>query len=150
MVRGFLANGWVVALKDYGCSHPDRAINVLQRMVWDSIVEPLWKVRNDILHRQKNNFDSVEEERMAERLIWYSMHKHEVLDAYDHFLARFEASQIHAMTRTAKREWLRHLDVARAAHAMQRLQKAHKQNSIVQYLQAQPAGDPEPPAREPA
>jgi len=51
----------------------------------------------------KNNFDAVEEERMAEQLVWYSMHKHEVLDSYDHFLARYDVSQIHLITRAMKR-----------------------------------------------
>ena len=83
----------------------------------------------------KNNFDAVEEERMAERLVWYSMHKHEVLDSYDHFLARYDVSQIHSMTRATKREWLRHLDADREAFEKQRAQRAQGQNSIMQYLQ---------------
>ena len=135
MIRGFFATGWVLAIKDNECSQPERAMNALQRMVRDSIINPLWKVRNDILHRMKNNFDAVEEERMAERLVWYSMHKHEVLDSYDHFLARYDVSQIHSMTRATKREWLRHLDAAREAFEKQRAQRAQGQNSIMQYFQ---------------
>ena len=135
MIRGFFATGWVMAIKDHECSHPDRTMNALQRMVWDSIVDPLWKVRNDILHRMKNNFDAAEEERMAEKLVWYSMHKYDLLDSYDHFLASYDVSQIHTMTRVVKREWLRHLDAAREAYEKHRAQRALGQNSITQYLQ---------------
>lgn len=134
MIRGFFAIGWLSAIKDYECSQPDRAMNALQRMVWDSIVDPLWKVQNDILHRLQNNFDAVEEERMAERLVWYSLHKHDVLDPYDHFLARYDVSQIHTMSRATKRGWLRHLDAAREAFNKQQTQRALGQNSIMQYF----------------
>ena len=33
--------GWVLAIKDHECSQPDRAMNALQHMVWDSIIDPL-------------------------------------------------------------------------------------------------------------
>ena len=67
-------------------------------------------------------------------LVEAALDKHEVLDSYDLFLARYDVSTIHSMTRAAKREWLRHLDAAREAFEKQRIQWAQGQNSIMQYF----------------
>jgi hypothetical protein len=113
-------------------------MDALQKMVWNLIVGPLWLQRNDILHRQKNNFDAVEEEWMAERLVWYSLHKYDILDGYDQFLARFDAAQISAMSRVAKQEWIKHLDVARAAYQRQICHRANNQRVITEFITARP------------
>ena len=113
-------------------------MTALQRFVWNGIVAPLWTVRNDILHRKKNHFDAVDEERMAERIIWYGQNKHHVLDAYDHFLARFDLTSLRGMTRAAKREWVCHLDTAKTAFKIERSHRTNQQNSIDQYLVVRP------------
>lgn len=138
MIHGFFATSWILAIEDHDCSKPERAMTALQRFVWNGIVAPLWTVRNEILHRKKNHFDAVEEERMAERIIWYGQNKHHVLDANDHFLARFDLTSLRGMARAAKREWVRHLDAAKAAFEIERSHRANLQNSIDQYMVVRP------------
>ena len=88
----------------------------LQTMVWSEVVDALWSTRNDILFRSQNKFDAVENEQLGERILWYTTHKHEVLSAHDSFLADFDISTIHRMPRRVKRQWVQHLDKARAAY----------------------------------
>ena len=48
MVRGFLATGWMDALKLAGVKNPERKMNTLQALVWDTVVEPIWQQRNKL------------------------------------------------------------------------------------------------------
>ena len=134
MVRGFLATGWYDAIAATGASHPERKMTALQGLVWDTIVDPLWATRNDILHRQQNNFDAVEQERMAERMIWYSQHREEILSSHDQFLAEFDVATISRMPKAIKRVWVRHLDSVRHAFEIERRQRASNQHVITRYL----------------
>ena len=97
-------------------------------------MEPLWAIRNDNLRLQKNHFDSIEEEIMAERLIWYVRNKHNKLSSQYRFLAQFDVTTKYRMSRAQKREWVRHSDVAREACTHELNQRASKQNVITCYL----------------
>ena len=134
MFRGFLVHGWEAAIAATGAKHPERKADALQRLIWDTIVDPMWAARNDILHRQKNHFDAIDEERMAERMQWYMRHKETVLSSYDQSLARFDEGTIHRLTRGTKREWLRQLDNARAAYVRERNKLASSRNVITRYF----------------
>ena len=48
MLRDFLAQGWMTAISAAGSSHPERRMNTLQHMIWDTIMDPLWQERNTI------------------------------------------------------------------------------------------------------
>ena len=95
----------------------------LQKMMWMDVVEHFWTVRNDILHHQKK-FDEIEEERMAQRILWYVKNKHNIMSVHDQFLARFDETQVNSMKRAQKREWLRHFDVAREAYNKDKTQRS--------------------------
>ena len=94
MIRGYLTTAWREVLRISGVSHPERRMVTLQQMMWETIVEPLWAIQNDNLHRQKSHFDSVEEENMAELLVWYVQNKHNILSSQDRFLAQFDVTTI--------------------------------------------------------
>ena len=94
----------------------------------------LWKVRNDLLHHQKNKVDEAESAKLAESLVWYTQHKDDVLPIYDRHLVRFDASDIHRMSNRVKREWMRHLCAARRAFQHERMQRQKNQAVITRYL----------------
>jgi hypothetical protein len=134
MLRGFLAEGWYTALQDSGCDHPDTRMSALQNMIWSEVFDPLWSTRNDVLFRSRNKFDEAENEQLGERILWYTTHKHEVLSAYDSFLAEFDVSTIHRMSRRVKHKWVQHLDKAREAYNRELNLRASRQHSIEKYL----------------
>ena len=132
--RGFLATGWYDAIAATGVSYPERKMDALQRPLWNTILEPIWHQCNDLLRSKQSKYPDVESERLAERIQWYVEHKHDVLSIHDHHLARFDVPTIHRMSRDQRREWIRHLDAARAAYANELNQRASKQNVITHYL----------------
>ena len=141
MPRGFLARGWYDAIKTTGAKHPERRMDSLQRLVWTEVVNPLWETRNELMHRNENRHREAEEVMLTEKIRWYVSHRHEVLSYRDGFLADVDMSSLHRMRRDTKREWLRHLEAARQAHAVESQLRASGQNAITRYLVPRTTGD---------
>ena len=144
MIRGFVAQDWETALNKFG-DRADRRMETLLQLLWDDVMTPLWKTRNDILHAKTNRYHEATDEMMSERIQWYMDHKHDVLVSNDHFLAEFDVGTLHRMSRTTKRKWIQHLDVARASYAMELQQRAKDQHVITRYFMrtgTPPEGDP--------
>jgi hypothetical protein len=89
-----------------------------------------------ILHRNANYVSENTQAQLGDRLIWYTQHK-DKLSRRDQFLARHTLSQIETMTTSQRREWVRHLDVARAAWAKKKTTLAAGQTLITQYFTIQ-------------
>ncbi len=134
MLRGYLANGWMTALENAGVEHPDRKMNALQRLIWSDFVTPIWTERNDILHRRANTYKTADDERMAERIIWYVDHKSQLLSHHDQFLARHDTTTISSMPRRVKREWIRVLEKARACWMKEKDLRRKGQQTIMRYM----------------
>ena len=134
MLRGFLAAKWVDAIEASGSNHPERRMATLQRLIWAEWVEPIWKTRNDILHGGTNQTNREENDRLAERMLWYMNHKEEVLTHHDQFLARFDMITVNKLRRKTKREWVRQLDVARLAYEREKHQKGLGQSTLHRYF----------------
>ena len=79
MPWGFLVKGWMTAKEILGASHPECRMNTLQRMTWDTIMDPLWQEHNDMKHWKDNTYDAVKDERPTERIVWYVDHRHELV-----------------------------------------------------------------------
>ena len=134
MVRGFVVKKWESAIDAMGVSKPDRAMDAMLRLLWEDVLTPLWHTRNDILHRNNNKFKEVEGTRLAERIQWYIEHKEEVLSVHDLHLARHDIATIHRMSCETRRQWVRHLDIARAAYENELTQREANQRVITRYL----------------
>lgn len=132
-IRGYLSSDWLRLLRSYDNVNPEQKLARLVRIIWDQLVETLWKTRNDILHRNANYVSENTHAQLGDRLIWYTEHKDE-LSRRDQFLARHTLSQIEAMTTSQRREWVRHLDVARAAWAKEKAILLKGQTLITQYF----------------
>ena len=107
-------------------------MSALQNVIRSEAFDPLWSTRNDTLFRSRNKFDEAENEQLGERTL-YTTHKHEVLAAYDSFLAEFDVSTIHRMSRQVKHKWVQILDKAREAYNRD-LNLRASQHSIAKYL----------------
>ncbi len=114
LLRGFIATAWLRQLTDMGTPHPQRKMVYLIRTVWDELIQPLWTARNNILHRNPNFTTDLTHTQLGDRLLWYLRHKDQ-LARQDRFLARYSASCIDTMSTIIRREWIRHLDIARNA-----------------------------------
>lgn len=134
LVRGFVVKQWETAMDTLGVSKPDRTMDSMLRLLWEDVLTPLWHTRNEILHRNNNKFKEVEGTRLAERIQWYIEHKEEVLSVHDHHLARHDIATIHRMSCETRRQWVRHLDIAREAYENELKQKEANQRVITRYL----------------
>ena len=67
MARGYVGIGWMDTVPT--ARHPTRIMNKLQRMVWMDFFEPLWQNRNELLHQQKNNYETAENAALTEQLM---------------------------------------------------------------------------------
>ena len=118
------------AIEKAGTSHPERRMNTLLRSVWDTIMDPLWKERNEIKHNKDNEYDAVDDERLSARIIWYVEHRHELVNYQDQFLAEIDLSRLSRMRRETKRRWIHNLDIARNAWEVEREQKSKNQQVL--------------------
>ena len=114
LLRGFVAVEWSLILKDMGTPHPQRMMAFIVRTIWDEVIQPLWSVRNNILHNNPNFTTELTHTQLGDRMLWYLQHK-DYLARQDRFLARYSASCIDKMSTAIRREWIRHLDIARDA-----------------------------------
>lgn len=42
MLRGFIGKGWMSAIEVSGAKNPEQRINIVQRLLWDTLLNPLW------------------------------------------------------------------------------------------------------------
>ena len=102
MLQGFLVQGWMTAIEAVGSSHPERRMNALQCMIWDTITDPLWQERNDIKHQKDNVYDAADDEMLTARIVWYVEHRHELMDHHNQFLAEIDLTRLNRMRRETK------------------------------------------------
>ena len=55
IMRIFLVTGWMDTLELAGVKEPERKMNALQALVWDTLVDPIWQQRNTLQHAAKIN-----------------------------------------------------------------------------------------------
>ena len=134
MLRGFLAKGWKRAIEKAGASHPERRMNTLLRLVWDTIMDPLWQERNEIKHSKDNKYNAVDDERLSARIVWYVDHRHELLQHHDQFLAEIDLTRLSGMRRETKRKWISNLDTAKRAWEIEREQKGKNQQVLTRFF----------------
>ena len=143
MARGYIGIGWTDTVPT--ARHPTRIMNKLQRMVWMDFFEPLWQNRNELLHQQKNNYETAENTALTEQLMWYQSNRHTLLAHHDHaLLHNIDMSKLQTMPSRHKREWIRHLTAAKIANTQELALKKTNQHSLFRYMtvNAQPIATP--------
>ena len=129
-VRGLLSVEWLYLLRHTRHERPENVLTNIIWFLWHDFVIPIWKVRNNLLHRSKNLTTSAVEARLDDRLGWFLDNKHTALSRTDHFLTRYSRDDLLSLTLNAKKEWVRHLEQAKAAWDIERLQ-THKGQSVL-------------------
>ena len=153
MARGYIGIGWKDTVPT--ARHPTRILNKLQCMVWMDFFKPLWQNRNELLHQQKNNYETAENAALTEQLMWYQYNRHTLLAHHDHaLLHNIDMATLHTMPSRHKREWIRHLTVAKLANTQELALKKTNQHSLFRYMKpvnAQPTTNPgtQPPQEKP-
>lgn len=132
-VRGFLSSEWLRLLRPMTNKPADRLLVRVIRIIWDRFINPLWTTRNNILHRHDNYVSETLHAELGDRLQWYTQNKTE-LSRQDQHLADFTSAQIETMSTRQRREWVRHLDIARDAWAKERAILATGQTLITRFF----------------
>jgi hypothetical protein len=60
MARGFLSKQWLHTI--HPSRNPTQTMNKLQQLIWMEFFKPLWKNRNQLLHRTVNFFTQADED----------------------------------------------------------------------------------------
>ena len=94
MLRDFLAKGWMAAIEAAGSPNPEHQMNILQCMIWDTIMDPLWQDHNGIKHRKDNACDAEDYHWLTARIVWYVDHRHELMDHHAQFLAEIDLTRL--------------------------------------------------------
>ena len=71
---GWISKQWRVAAKAYGSKDPGGDVAKLVTLIWDGWCEPIWELRNYILHRQPNPTELSAQRQIKERLKWFKRH----------------------------------------------------------------------------
>ena len=132
-IRGFISTEWSRFATHLGNTEPDRCMALLIRSLWDDLITPLWRTRNDILHHNTNFVSDTTYAQLGDRLLWYIQNKL-ALARQDQYLAQFSTSQIDAMGIHQRREWVKHLDIARDAWTKEQAILATGQRLITDYF----------------
>ena len=109
-------------------------MNALQWMIWEDLVNPMWKERNSILHNEDNYHNVVEDRKLTEKIKWYRANKHALISRSAHFLARQNPTDLTRMTRRTKKELLYHLDEAAKKHKATLQFKDDNQRQITEFF----------------
>ena len=142
MMRGFLVKGWHEAIKECGCSHPERQMNSLQQMIWDIWVERIWNKRNEIMYQKENKFNAAEDRQLNAKIQWYVRNKNDLLAFQDRFLAEVDVTRLSRMRPKTKKRWIKLLDRAKKIYDKDKTQKGRAQHTMWQFLGlADPASD---------
>ena len=67
-VIGWFVKSWARAMQHYGSNNPARHIAQLLAILWDGLCEPIWGLRNNILHRKPNPTTLCVTENLREKL----------------------------------------------------------------------------------
>lgn len=132
-VRGFISVAWTRLGHSMDVANINQKISKLIRLLWEELVGHLWTTRNNILHGSTNYVTESTHVQLGDRLLWYLQHKDE-LSRRDQDLIRFTPAQVDAMSILQRQEWVRHLDITRAAWTKERAILATGHRLITQYF----------------
>jgi hypothetical protein len=109
MLQGFLSRKWIDGMEAYGEKFAPARMKVLFSGLWDIWFEPIWEMRNFILHKTPNKYNQLLESSNEEKLKWYRDNRHELLAFVDRDFVDHSNEEIQAMTQKTKHEWVKRL-----------------------------------------
>eukprot|EP00984_Skeletonema_dohrnii_P012112 scaffold4870_cov75-Skeletonema_dohrnii-CCMP3373.AAC.4 len=103
--------------------------------MWFEVAQPQWDERNRIAHAQGNIADRLRNARLAEKLVWYHQHRHELLPYHQQTLAK-DPQTIKKMRPATRRAFEHHLDVAVREWENRKHNRESNQRSMTEYMDA--------------
>jgi hypothetical protein len=130
MAIGWLSKGWTSAFKAAGWKDPEGCTIQILIIIWEGLCEPLWSMRNDILHNKPNPRAITEMNNLLERLQWYRDNKRLVLAPRHHMLAEYTDLNIKRWNRVQRRNQLKILDDAKNIYSIESRQRSSGQRVL--------------------
>ena len=113
MCRRFLAQEWMVAMRENGVDRIDQKMMALQDITWFVIFEGIWNTRNEILHNQGNYYEREGDSKLNSTIRWFVENKYEALRWGDQLLANIDLTRLQYMRRSTKKRWIEHVETAK-------------------------------------
>ncbi len=142
--RGYLVKEWLEAFRATHNTDAMQQFDQFQQMIWFDIAQPQWHARNRVAHGPNSNTNRIESARMAEKLVWYNMHRHELLPAEQKVLAERNLQEILRMRSATRRAWLHHLEIVTEAWEKRKYHRENNQRTLAEFFDLQ---IPRPPRR---
>jgi hypothetical protein len=133
--RGFIAREWGAAMKATKTKFPQWKIEILLTTVWDTIFEPLWTCRNNILHKQSNFRTVADDSELSRKLTWFSTHQNSVLAYHLRHFADITPDDLRQWSRPTKRARVLLLEAAQRRLIIQRKQQLKHQRVLSEFFQ---------------
>jgi hypothetical protein len=89
---------------------PHAKAKTLQKLLWYTLFQKIWDIRNHILHHMPNVYRTAESTDLRERLKYYRDIGNLLLSHHDKALANHSDEAIESMERLTRRKWVKHLD----------------------------------------
>lgn len=112
MTRGFLATGWIKAIRYYTHDKTDQKVKAILLGLWHNILEPIWEVRNNILHKTNNIVTTNEHNQLDSELMDWKNLAHVRLHHTQSHLVTYSRSDFTYWTLQHKRNTLHILQLA--------------------------------------
>jgi hypothetical protein len=133
-VIGWFVKSWAPAMTHYGSKDPDGQVAQLLTILWDGLCEPVWEMRNNILHKKPNPTVLREAEHLREKLDWFRKQKSIAIAPRHYFLASFTEIETRRWDRAQCRAQLGVLENAQRIFALECRQRMRGQRVITEYF----------------
>ena len=133
-VIGWFVKSWTPAMKQYGSKDPDGQVAQLLTILWDGLCEPMWELRNNILHKKPNPTVLRETEHLQEKLSWFRRHKSIAIAPHHYFLSSFTEVELQRWDRSKCCAQLRVLESVQHIHELECHQRMRGQRVIPEYF----------------
>ena len=130
MAIGWMCNELTQAFQTAGSDDPEGCSVQLLTLIWQGLCEPIWALRNDILHRNPNPRVLIEMTSLADQLQWFRMHKRSILAPHHYILAKYTSDDIKRWNRIQRCNQLRILNDAKQIYNIECTQGSRGQRVL--------------------
>jgi hypothetical protein len=134
LMVGWISKSWATGLKTLGSTDPHGQSAQILTLLWDSLCEPLWSLRNDIFNNIPNPSTLQDLTDLRDRLMWYHRFVNQVLPPRFRFIASFHEDSIHRWDRARCRLVLRQLDMTRRIYEIECTQRVRGQQVLTTWF----------------
>ena len=134
MMQGLIARGWSDALRATGSKRVASQALAMIRALVDDFLDPVWKKRCDILHREENRCNEAENKMLASRMLWCKRHKTVVMARQDWFLTEYDEGKVRQTGMRQKRRWVKLLDQVKGLHEKEKESRPRGQPAITTFF----------------